>query len=875
METRYNPSEIEPKWQTQWRARNLFDTTFDPDKPKFYYLDMFPYPSGALHVGHVRNYAIGDAVARYRVMNGYNVLHPMGWDAFGLPAENAAIKNGVHPAQWTDKCIEQMHEQFDKLGIAFDWSREIATCKPDYYKWTQWLWIQLYNAGLIERKSALVNWCPNDQTVLANEQVKDGKCDRCGHLVEQKELTQWFANTPAYAQRLLDDLETLTDWPERVIKAQRDWIGRSEGTTFRFPLRDREGEIEVFTTRVDTVFGVTYMVMAPDAPLVDELVAGTEWAGPAREFRDHVARQKDAQRDRSTDFPKEGMFTGAYCTNPMNGEAVPIWLANYVVSDYGSGAVMAVPAHDERDFDFAKKYDLEIRTVILPPDKFANECFIQDDEDVQKIVKHLELMAKEDYSNSEILSHEEVNRIIPDVLSSKQAGAYTDKYAGKLTDSDEFEDLNSVEARATITDYMETACIGEATVNYRLRPWCMSRQRYWGCPIPIVYREDGALETVPLDQLPVLLPTDVQFTGHGNPLETSASWQDARDSEGNPARRETDTLDTFVDSSWYFLRFCSPHDDSAPFNPDDLARWMAVDQYVGGVEHATMHLIYARFFTKVLFDLGLVQHNEPFPRLFTQGMVTMAEPESGRVSKMSKSKGNVVALDDAVAQYGADATRLMTLFMGPPDQDVEWKRGDSDAVFAGTYRFLERVWRACLAQPFDANWRDNLGGETGADKKLRRKTHQTIERVSVDIERFNMNTAIAALMEEVNALQEWLNGKNSNAAVYGEAVENLLLLLSPFAPHIADELGSQLGFDKSFYRMSWPRADTDVAKEDEVVIPVQVNGKLKARLTVEVGLANDVLEGLALGNVDVAAAMEGKVARKVVVVPGRLVNIVV
>ena len=843
METRYNPSEIEPKWQTHWRARNLFDTTFNPDKPKFYYLDMFPYPSGALHVGHVRNYAIGDAVARYRVMNGYNVLHPMGWDAFGLPAENAAIKNGVHPAQWTDKCIEGMHEQFDKLGIAFDWSREIATCKPDYYKWTQWLWIQLYNAGLIERKSALVNWCPNDQTVLANEQVKDGKCDRCGHLVEQKELTQWFANTPAYAQRLLDDLETLTDWPERVIKAQRDWIGRSEGVTFRFPLRDREGEIEVFTTRVDTVFGVTYMVMAPDAPLVDELVADTEWAGPAREFRDHVARQKDAQRDRSTDFPKEGMFTGAYCTNPMNGEAVPIWLANYVVSDYGSGAVMAVPAHDERDFDFAKKYDLPIKVVVMPIVTLPKGFHVIED--------------------------------APDIMEVGISVAYTDKYTGSIVNSGKFNNLNIVEGREKIADYMEKKGIGERTVNYRLRPWCMSRQRYWGCPIPIVYREDGALETVPLDQLPVLLPTDVQFTGHGNPLETSASWQDARDSEGNPARRETDTLDTFVDSSWYFLRFCSPHDANAPFNPADLARWMAVDQYVGGVEHATMHLIYARFFTKVLFDLGLVQHNEPFPRLFTQGMVTMAEPESGRVSKMSKSKGNVVALDEAVAQYGADATRMMTLFMGPPDQDVEWKRGDSDAVFAGTYRFLERVWRACLAQPFDENWRDNIGGETGADKKLRRKTHQTIERVSVDIERFNMNTAIAALMEEVNALQEWLNGKNENAAVYGEAVENLLLLLSPFAPHIADELGEQLGFGKSFYQMGWPRADADVAKEDEVVIPVQVNGKLKARLTVEVGLANDVLEALALGNADVATAMEGKVAKKVVVVPGRLVNIVV
>ncbi len=861
METRYNPSEIETKWQTQWRAQNLFDTTFNENKPKFYYLDMFPYPSGALHVGHVRNYAIGDAVARYRVMNGYNVLHPMGWDAFGLPAENAAIKNGVHPAQWTDKCIEQMHEQFDKLGIAFDWSREIATCKPDYYKWTQWLWIQLYNAGLIERKSALVNWCPNDQTVLANEQVKDGKCDRCGHLVEQKELTQWFANTPAYAQRLLDDLETLTDWPERVIKAQRDWIGRSEGTTFRFPLRDREGEIEVFTTRVDTVFGVTYLVMAPDAPLVDELVADTEWEGPAREFRDHVARQKDAQRDRSTDFPKEGMFTGAYCTNPMNGEAVPIWLANYVVSDYGSGAVMAVPAHDERDFDFAKKYDLKIWAVVTPKEGYAEPWFGMEKFAEQK-------RASKEYAEKRGLTM--VSNLIPFVTE-----AYTEKYEGILIESGDFTGLNPDDARAKITEYMEREGIGEATVNYRLRPWCMSRQRYWGCPIPIVYREDGALETVPLDQLPVLLPTDVQFTGHGNPLETSASWQDARDSEGKTARRETDTLDTFVDSSWYFLRFCSPHDANAPFNPDDLARWMAVDQYVGGVEHATMHLIYARFFTKVLFDLGLVQHNEPFPRLFTQGMVTMAEPESGRVSKMSKSKGNVVALDEAVAQYGADATRMMTLFMGPPDQDAEWKRGESDSVFAGTYRFLERVWRACLAQPFDKNWRDNIGGESGADKKLRRKTHQTIERVSVDIERFNMNTAIAALMEEVNALQEWLNGKNENAAVYGEAVENLLLLLSPFAPHIADELGSQLGFGKSFYRMTWPVADADVAKEDEVVIPVQVNGKLKARLTVEVGLANDVLEALALGHGDVAAAMEGRAAKKVVVVPGRLVNIVV
>ena len=787
METRYNPADIEAKWQSRWREQSLFDTTFDPDKPKFYYLDMFPYPSGALHVGHVRNYAIGDAVARYRVMNGYNVLHPMGWDAFGLPAENAAIKNGVHPAQWTEKCIEQMHEQFDKLGIAFDWSREIATCKPDYYKWTQWLWIKMYEAGLIERKSAAVNWCPNDQTVLANEQVKDGKCDRCGHLVEQKELTQWFANTPAYAQRLLDDLDTLTDWPDRVIKAQRDWIGRSEGVTFRFPLVDREGEIEVFTTRVDTVFGVTYMVMAPDAPLVDELVNGTEWEGPAREFRDHVARQKDAQRDRSTDFPKEGIFTGATCINPMNGESVPIWLANYVVSDYGSGAVMAVPAHDERDFDFADNYGLLKALAIMPEDGLDNPCFEKNEQRVQELLSSLK--NNEGTARLQTVGLHLMARGNVDLIS-----AYTDKYKGKLYNSGQFTGMDPVEARQAIAKYMEEHGIGERTVNYRLRPWCMSRQRYWGCPIPVVYREDGTIETVPLDQLPVTLPTDVQFTGHGNPLETSASWQNAVDSDGNPARRETDTLDTFVDSSWYFLRFCSPHDDSAPFEPQDLARWMAVDQYVGGVEHATMHLIYARFFTKVLFDLGLVKHNEPFPRLFTQGMVTMAEPESGRVSKMSKSKGNVVALDEAVAQYGADATRMMTLFMGPPDQDVEWKRGESDSVFAGTYRFLERVWRACLAQPFDANWRDKIGGETGADKKLRRKTHQTIEKIGVDIERFNMNTAIAALMEDVNALQEWLNGKKrQRGGLLGSRRESVVVAQSVRAPH-RRRIGRAIGF---------------------------------------------------------------------------------
>lgn len=840
MNDRYNPKSIESKWQSKWRDANLFATQTDPGKPKFYYLDMFPYPSGSLHVGHVRNYAIGDAIARYRTMNGYAVLHPMGWDAFGLPAENAAIKNNVHPAEWTDRCIEQMHEQFDKLGIAFDWSREVTTCKPDYYKWTQWLFIQFFNAGLAERRAANVNWCPNDQTVLANEQVKDGKCDRCGTLVEQKALTQWFFKTTAYAQRLLDDLDTLTDWPDRVVKMQREWIGRSEGVNFRFQVKDLDAEIEVFTTRVDTVFGVTYMVLAPDHELVGKLTRDTEWETPAREFADRAARQKDEQRDRSTEIPKEGIFTGAYCINPMNGDEVPIWIANYVVSDYGSGAVMAVPAHDERDFEFAKKYDLPIKVVI----------------------------AQFMYSTGG-----EWKPFLNDA-------AYTDKEVGTLVESGEFNGLNPIEAREKIADFMEKNNIGERAVNFKLRDWCLSRQRYWGCPIPIIYREDGTMETVPVEQLPVMHPTDIEFSGKsGNPLAGSSSFVNTVDSNGNPARRETDTMDTFVDSSWYFLRFCSPDAGDVPFRREDVDKWMPLDQYVGGVEHATMHLIYARFFTKVLYDLGLVGVQEPFPRLFTQGMVTMLAHGAGengedKVMKMSKSKGNVVALDDAVERFGADATRMMTLFMGPAAQDAEWT-AQSDDTFAGTFRFLERVWRVSLARPFDPNWRDKELNTSDADRVLRRRTHQTIQKIGADIEGFQMNTAIAALMQHVNAIQDWQNGKNENLAANSEAIESLLLVLSPFAPHLCDEIGEQLGFNKSFYEMPWPKFDAEVAKEDEIVIPVQVNGKLRARLSVAAETSREELEQLALAAPEVMAGLDGKTPKKVVVVPGRLVNIVV
>jgi len=854
---RYNPSEIEPKWQAKWDEEKLYQTSTrsSADKPKFYYLDMFPYPSGDLHVGHVRNYAIGDAVARFHVMNGRDVLHPMGWDAFGLPAENAAIKNQVHPAEWTERCIERMHEQFGKLGISFDWNREVTTCRPDYYRWTQWLFLQLLKRGLVERRKANVNWCPNDQTVLANEQVKDGKCDRCGATVEQKALTQWFFKITDYAQRLLDDLDKLEDWPNRVKTMQRNWIGRSEGVTFSFAVKSQAKtdepqttnheplSLEVFTTRVDTVFGVTYMVLSPDHALVDEITT-IEYSKAVEEFKIHVARQKEERMgDRSDDLPKEGVWTGAYCINPMTGEEVPIWLANYVVSDYGSGAVMAVPSHDERDFEFAKKYDLPIKFVVAPRDQETAETIDEEGDGIPE-------------------------------------AAYVEY--GILVNSGDFSGLSSDEAKTKIAEYMEANGIGKRTVNFRLRDWCLSRQRYWGCPIPIIYCEDGTIETVPEDQLPVTLPTDVQFTGEGNPLLTSPSFNRVLDSKGRPARRETDTMDTFVDSSWYFLRFCSPHASDVPFRKEDLARWMPVDQYVGGVEHATMHLIYARFFTKVLFDMGLCPVDEPFPRLFTQGMVTMFSPSHNKVEKMSKSKGNVVSLDDAVARFGADATRMATLYLGPPELDAEWDK-ESDKVFAGPYRFLERVWRYTQARPFNADWNRVLDGAalTGENRKLARKTHQTIARVGHGIEKFSMNTAIAAMMEQINVLSGWLDATKDNAedaqtqAVYSEAVQTLITLLSPFAPHLSDELFARLGFADSAYEMTWPIANENVAREDEITVPVQVNGKLRARITASPDSDESTLQAAALATEEVRSQLEGREPKRVIVVPGRLINVVV
>ncbi len=860
---RYDPGAIEAKWQAKWEESKIFEVEPDASKPKFYYLDMFPYPSGDLHVGHVRNYAIGDAVARWRVMNGFDVLHPMGFDSFGLPAENAAIKQGGHPAEWTRTQIARMKAQFDRLGISFDWRREVVTCQPDYYKWTQWLFLQFFKRGLAERRQSLVNWCPNDMTVLANEQVKDGKCDRCGTSVEQKSLTQWFFKTSAYAQRLLDDLDTLTDWPERVIKMQREWIGRSEGTTFRWKIEGSEEEIEVFTTRVDTLFGVTYMVLAPDHPLVDKFARQNGIEAEVAAFRNRVAILKDNQRDRSTDIPKEGLDTKAFCLHPLTNERVPIWLGNYVLSDYGSGAVMAVPAHDERDFEFARQYGLPINVVIYPEGSasFAPEGYSP------------ALTGFSDPFEEKVLTE----------------GAFTGY--GFLFSSGEFDGLSSDVAKLAITAKLEAMGVGKATVNFRLRDWCLSRQRYWGCPIPVVYNAQGEPEAVPEEQLPVLLPSDVEFTGQGNPLETSESFLKATDSQGRPARRETDTMDTFVDSSWYFLRFCSPDAQDVPFRPDDLARWMAVDQYVGGVEHATMHLIYARFFTKVLFDLGLCPVSEPFPKLFTQGMVTMWAPNEeggGKVIKMSKSKGNVVALDSAVSRFGADATRLATLFLGPAELDAEWASGKdaegndkSDKVFAGPYRFLERVWRIAQARPFERAWKSKLDHQVleGAHKSLSRKTHQTILRVGSDIERFSLNTALAAMMEHINALYAWHESTRNDASeaaqlVFSEAVESLALCLAPFAPHVGDEILERLGFEASSFKLSWPQADADWAREEEVTVPVQVNGKLKARIQVAADADQTAIQETALAAPEIRAALGGKEPRRVIVVPGRLVNIV-
>lgn len=823
MEESYNFSSIEEKWQKRWEEENAYKVTEDRDKPKYYCLEMFPYPSGNLHMGHVRNYSIGDVVARFKTMQGYNVLHPMGWDSFGLPAENAAIKHGVAPTKWTWENIAKMREQLKSMGISYDWDREVASCHPDYYKWTQWLFLQFYHNGLAYKKKATVNWCPSCQTVLANEQVVDGSCERCDSVVEKKALEQWFFKTTAYADRLLDDLDKLPGWPDKVKTMQENWIGRSEGARIKFTVQETGDLLEVFTTRHDTVFGVTYMVLAPEHPLVQKLTQGTEYEGQVQEFINKVQKLSEVDRT-STELEKEGLFIGAHAVNPLNGEAVPILIGNYVLMDYGTGAVMGVPAHDERDFKFAKKYDLDIRVVIQPEGKELK-------------VEEMEDACTED---------------------------------GIMVNSGEFSGLPNREGMAKIADWLEKNDKGERQINYRLRDWLISRQRYWGAPIPIIYCHECGVVPVPEKDLPVYLPENVEFRPTGeSPLKYSSEFVNTTCPQcGKPAKRETDTMDTFVCSSWYFLRFCDPQNSEEAFNKDKVDYWMGVDQYIGGVEHAILHLMYARFFTKVLKDLNLVSVDEPFTNLLTQGMVL----KDG--AKMSKSKGNVVSPEEIIHKYGADTARMFILFAAPPERDLEW----NDQAVEGCYRFLNRVWRIVAAYCAEIKGaQGSIDKLDGADRELYRLTHQTIKKVTEDItERFNFNTAISAIMELVNGLYHYKEkAPSQNMPVVKEAVESLILLLAPFAPHITEELWQSIGNNTSVHREKWPIFVQEALAVDEVTVVIQVNGKVRDKITVPVDMDKEEVGNLAKSRAKVQEYLKGKEIKKIVVIPNKLVNIVV
>lgn len=821
MKDKYVAQEIEKKWQQYWDEHHTFRTDYDENKEKYYVLEMFPYPSGNLHMGHVRNYSIGDVVARFKKMKGFNVLHPMGWDAFGMPAENAAIKHGIAPKAWTLDNIEHMKGQQKSLGLSYDWDREVATCKEDYYHWTQWLFQQFYKKGLAYKKEAKVNWCETCHTVLANEQVIDGLCWRCDNKVEKKDLSQWFLAITSYADRLLADLDTLDHWPSRVKLMQKNWIGRSEGTQFAFDVPAINKQISVYTTRVDTVFGVGYIVLAPEHPYVEELIATAPNKAELEAFITRMRNMSDIDRT-STDAEKEGMFTGAYAKHPITGEDIPLWIANYVLVDYGTGAVMGSPGHDERDWEFATKYDLPIKQVI---------------------------------------THDGENY---------DATHYDPSYGedGILINSGDFNGLTSEEARKKITELFVEQGHGKATVNYRLRDWLISRQRYWGVPIPVVYCEKCGEQLVPEDQLPVRLPEDVNFVaGAISPLATSESFLNATcPCCGGPARRETDTMDTFIDSSWYFLRYTDAKNDKAPFDSKIANYWMNVDQYIGGIEHAILHLLYSRFFVKVLHDLGLVEANEPFKGLLTQGMVL----KEG--SKMSKSKGNVVSPEEIINTYGADTARLFILFAAPVERDLDW----SDQGVEGAYRFLGRVWRivaAYLAQAQADVHRDLTKDEVG----LRRELHRVIKKVTEDLDaNFNFNTAISAIMELVNAMYQFIDKHDEvESGLANELIHNLVLLLAPFTPHITEELWHDMGEDGSVHMQEWPVYEEAALVVDEVEVAIQVNGKVRDKITVSIGISKEDLEVAALASSRVQEFTAGKQVVKIINIPGKLLNIVV
>ena len=889
----YKPEQIEKKWQEKWQEKNVFKSENKVEgKQNYYTLEMFAYPSGKLHVGHLRNYAIGDAIARYKKMKGFNVLHPFGWDSFGLPAENAAIDNGAHPGQWTKANIDNMRRQLKLMGLSYDWDREISTYTPEYYKWNQLFFIEMYKKGLVYKKRSYVNWCPDCNTVLANEQVEDGKCWRHSKTdVIQKELSQWYLKITDYAEELLQGHEELKGhWPDKVLAMQKNWIGKSTGSEINFVLdykfdsnsQDKEsnlnignnGEIiiPVFTTRADTLFGVTYAVIAPEHPLVEEVVLKENPS--LKEVVDKMINEDKINRT-AEDKEKEGIFTGLYVINPVNNEKVPLWIGNYVLMDYGTGAVMAVPAHDERDFFFAKKYNLPIRIVINPVDKDGNP---------EKIVVE------------------------------EMEGAYT--LNGILVNSDEFDGTKNAEAKIKITEKLEKEGKGKKTVNYRLHDWLISRQRYWGTPIPVIYDEDGNIHLEEKENLPVKLPTDIEFSGKGNPLETSEEFKNVTLPNGKKGRRETDTMDTFVDSSWYYLRYLDSHNTEKPFEKENADSWTPVDQYIGGIEHAVMHLLYARFFHKALRDMGLVETNEPFKRLLTQGMVlgpsyysqnerkfyfpkdveikdtkafskATGEELTVKIEKMSKSKNNGVDPEEIVKEYGADPARVFTLFAAPPEKELEWNVNG----LAGAYRFINRLF-LIVSDSFEFadkntgkenNYGIDLSKRNEKDEEIQKKLHQTVKKVTESIEDdFHFNTAIAAVMELLNDMttykQEVIDKNDvstESKKIWKEVLDKVILLIAPFAPHIADELWEIIGNKTFTFEEEWPTFEEELTKEHKMNLVVQINGKIRETIPAKIGLPKEEYEKLAFDSEKIKKAIEGKEIVKVIVVPNKLVNIVV
>lgn len=828
MAERYDPKKIERKWQKYWIDEGVFKVEEDPSKPKYYCLEMFPYPSGKIHMGHVRNYVIGDVISRYKRMRGYNVLHPMGWDAFGLPAENAAIKHGVHPAEWTNQNIDLMKGQLMMLGLSYDWDREINTSEPDYYRWNQWLFIKMFEKGIVYKKKSLLNWCSSCETVLANEQVEDGRCWRCESQVIQKELDQWFFKITDYAEELLKFCDSLPAWPERVLTMQKNWIGRSEGVEVDFPVKGKGRILRIFTTRQDTLYGVTFMSLAPEHLIVSELVEGTPYEKDVMDFVEKAKRQERIFRT-SAEIEKEGVFTGSYVINPLSGDEVPIWVGNFVLMEYGTGAIMSVPGHDQRDFEFAKRYNLPIKVVILPDNP---------------------------------------------PLGKGGEGAYEGE--GIMVNSGPFTGLRTKEGRERVASYVESKDIGRKTVNYRLRDWGISRQRYWGTPIPILYCERCGVVTVPEEGLPVILPKDVEITGRGgSPLKGLEDFVNTKCHKcGGPAKRETDTMDTFVDSSWYFIAYCFGK-GNINFNSElktpnsKLNYWMPVDQYIGGIEHAVLHLLYARFFTKVMRDIGIINLDEPFSNLLTQGMVI----KDG--AKMSKSKGNIVDPDDLINTYGADTARLFSLFAAPPERDLEW----SDQGVEGAYRFLRKLW--VLVSKYKKKLEDidsNIIQIKDLEQKemaLYRKLNQTIRKVTQDIERgFHFNTAIASLMELVNQMMVFSPETETELRVFKRAIEITLVLLSPFAPHISEELWHAIGYKISISLIPWPSPDEEVAAEEATIV-IQINGKLRGKILVPANSDDGFIKEAVLKEKRIKELIRDKEIKRIVIVKGRLVNIVI